>query len=279
MAIHLGKTDFWRILQLDNLEILHATGILVSTPRHTHEALTFGIIDRGIALLNCKRQSYSIGRGCVIVINPDDVHACHTDAPDGYSQRMLYPSVALLEQAAYEVTGRSHLLPLFKEPLIQDKKFVKQAQSLFQALMTSTSALAQETQLLWTLVALIRTQAEFLPVKDHWEKPEPQAVCQVKEYLQLHYAENPSLSQLAALTHLSPFHLSRIFCQSVGLPPHLYLTQVRIFRAKKLLAQEMAIAQVAQEVGFAHQSHLNRHFKRMMGVTPKQYQNSKNVQD
>jgi AraC-like DNA-binding protein len=59
----------------------------------------------------------------------------------------------------------------------------------------------------------------------------------------------------------------------------MYLTQVRIFRAKKLLASGIAIAQVAQEVGFAHQSHLNRHFKRIIGVTPKQYQNSKNVQD
>jgi AraC-like DNA-binding protein len=217
--------------------------------------------------------------GCVIVINPDDVHACYTDAPGGYSQRMIYPSVALLEQASYEITGRSHLLPLFKSPVIQDKKLVYQIQSLFQSLMTSTSALVQETQLLWTLVALIQTQAEFLPAKGHWEKPEPQAVCQVKEYLQTHYAENPSLSQLAALTHLSPFHLSRIFCQGVGLPPHLYLIQVRISRAKKLLAQGRAIAQVAQDVGFAHQSHLNRHFKRLMGITPKQYQNSKNVQD
>ncbi|MEN9566964.1 MAG: hypothetical protein RLZZ69_2160, partial [Cyanobacteriota bacterium] len=128
-------------------------------------------------------------------------------------------------------------------------------------------------QLLWTLIALIQTQAKIPSIKDRRGKSEPQAVSQVKEYLQTNYAVNTSLSQLAALTHLSPFHLSRIFCQSVGLPLHMYLTQVRIFRAKKLLASGIAIAQVAQEVGFAHQSHLNRHFKRIIGVTPKQYQN------
>jgi AraC-like DNA-binding protein len=73
--------------------------------------------------------------------------------------------------------------------------------------------------------------------------------------------------------------VSRLFCRAIGLPPHLYLTQVRVLQAKKLLAQGWAIAQVAQEVGFSHQSHLNRHFKKIVGITPKQYQNSKNVQD
>ena len=105
---------------------------------------------------------------------------------------MIYSSVASLEQAAYEITGRSQLLPLFKEPVIQDQKFAKQVQSLFQSLMTSTSALAQETQLLWTLVALIQTYAKISSSKDQWEKAEPQAVCQVKEFLQTNYADNPS---------------------------------------------------------------------------------------
>ncbi|MBW4695978.1 MAG: AraC family transcriptional regulator [Lyngbya sp. HA4199-MV5] len=148
-------------------------------------------------------------------------------------------------------------------------------------MFTSTCALAQETQLLWTLVSLIRVHAEMPPInrQHRREKTVPQAVHQVRDYLEANYTENPSLSQLSMLTHISPFHLSRIFCDAVGLPPHLYLTHVRISRAKKLLDQGMAIAQVAQAVGFANQSHLNRHFKRVMRITPKQYQNSKNVQD
>ncbi|MEG3845979.1 AraC family transcriptional regulator [Microcoleus sp. herbarium19] len=279
MITDLNKTKFWRISQLDNLEILHATDVLVSSPRHTHESLTFGVVDRGSALLNCKGQLHPIREDCVIVINPDDVHACHTDTPGGYSQRMMYLSVALLEQITYEITGRSQLLPLFKEVVLQDQKMARQAKLLFQSLTTSMFTLKQETQLLSTLVALVQAHAEIPSLKRQWRNTAPLAVCQVKEYLQANYAENPSLNQLSALTHLSPFHLSLIFSHTVGLPPHLYLIQVRVSHAKKLLAQGMAIAQVAQEVGFAHQSHLNRHFKRVMGITPKQYQNSKNVQD
>ena len=133
--------------------------------------------------------------------------------------------------------------------------------------------------MLQTLITLVGTHAQIPPARIQPVKAEPHVVRQIREYLEANYVENCSLRQLAALTHLSPFHLSRVFYQAVGLPPHLYLTQVRVLQAKRLLAQGWAIAQVAQDVGFAHQSHLNRQFKKFVGVTPKQYQNSKNVQD
>lgn len=265
--------------ELDSFEMLHATDVLASSSRHTHETLTLGIIEQGTAFLSHKEEPYSLSSGCVVVINPDDAHACHPENSLGYSQRMMYPSVALLEQATYEVTARSHLIPLFEKPVIADEMLGRQVQSLFQTLETSSCALFQESQLLQTLISLICTHAKIPPIQIQPVNAEPKAVRQTREYLEENYAENSSLSQLAALTHLSPFHLSRVFYRAVGLPPHLYLTQIRVLRAKKLLAQGWAIAHVAQEVGFAHQSHLHRHFKKLVGVTPKQYQNSKNVQD
>lgn len=275
----MNKTSFRCIAELDSLEMLHATGIVASSSRHSHETLTLGIIEQGAALLTHKGEPHSIASDCIVVINPDDAHACHPENSLGYSQRIMYPSVALLEQATHELAARSQLIPLFQQPIIEDKTLLQQMQQLFRTLETSTCVLEQETQLLQTLISLISAHAKIPPVQTQPVYSEPQAVRQIREYLEANYVENPSLSQLAALTHLSPFHLSRVFYQAVGLPPHLYLTQVRVSRAKKLLAQGWAIAQVAQAVGFAHQSHLHRHFKKMLGVTPKQYQNSKNVQD
>jgi len=275
----VGKTRFWCVSELDNLEVLHATDVLSSSSRHTHETLALGIIEQGTALFKHKREPYSISAGCVVAVNPDDAHACHTENSSGYSQRMMYPSVALLEQATYELTGRSHIIPLFKEPVLQDEKLMRQVRTLSRTLETSNCVLEQETQLFRTLIFLIRTHAKIPPVQIQQVKSESQIVRHIREYLEANYAESLSLRQLASLTHLSPFHLSRVFCRAIGLPPHLYLTQVRVLRAKKLLAQGWVIAQVAQEVGFSHQSHLNRHFKKIVGVTPKQYQNSKNVQD
>jgi AraC-like DNA-binding protein len=83
--------------------------------------------------------------------------------------------------------------------------------------------------------------------------------------------ENPSLEQLSALAGLSQYHLVRVFRQETGLPPHTYLTQTRIERAKEQLQAGEPIAAVAATTGFADQSHFTKRFKRIVGVTPGQY--------
>ena len=93
---------------------------------------------------------------------------------------------------------------------------------------------------------------------------------QVTEYINEHLERNLTLAELAAVVHISPNYFSRLFKHSTGLAPHQYLIQRRIVRAKQLLHQgELPIAQIAYSLGFSHQSHLNRHFKRLVGVTPK----------
>ncbi|MDY6953262.1 MAG: AraC family transcriptional regulator, partial [Thermodesulfobacteriota bacterium] len=106
---------------------------------------------------------------------------------------------------------------------------------------------------------------------------ERKRVKRAREYMEAHFHEDISLHQLASLAHLSPFHFVRVFRKELGLPPHAYLTQVRVNRAKALLAKGSKIADTAFDTGFADQSHLTRHFKRITGVTPGQYR--KIVQD
>lgn len=102
------------------------------------------------------------------------------------------------------------------------------------------------------------------------QKPTQQQIRQVIDYLQAHLAEDISLDQLAQSINLSPSHLRRLFKQATGLPLHQYLLQLRINRAKDLLLTgSFSVGEVAVAVGFADQSHLHRHFKRVFGVTPK----------
>ena len=96
----------------------------------------------------------------------------------------------------------------------------------------------------------------------------------VRAYLEEHFTETVSLEELAALVNLSPFYLLRVFRESVGLPPHSYLTQIRVAHAKRLISASRPLAEVATAVGFSDQSHLNRHFKALVGVTPGQYARS-----
>lgn len=93
---------------------------------------------------------------------------------------------------------------------------------------------------------------------------------QVIDYIHDYLEQDLSLADLAALVQMSPHHFARLFKQSTGFTPHQYVIRCRVERAKQLIIQgELTIAQVAYTVGFAHQSHLNRHFKRWLGVTPK----------
>ncbi len=79
-----------------------------------------------------------------------------------------------------------------------------------------------------------------------------------------------TLSEMAGAAHMSPYHFSRLFKESTGLAPHQYVIERRVQRAKELLTSTaLPIAEIALLCGFAHQSHLNRHFKRLLGVNPK----------
>ncbi len=85
--------------------------------------------------------------------------------------------------------------------------------------------------------------------------------------------ENVSLADLAGEFRLSPFHFARLFKEATGFPPHEYQLQLRVRRAQQLLMQSprRTVAEIACELGFADESHLRRHFKRIVGMTPGQF--------
>jgi AraC family transcriptional regulator len=92
----------------------------------------------------------------------------------------------------------------------------------------------------------------------------------VTDYINDYLERELSLNELAAIAQLSPYYFSRAFKESTGVSPHQYVIKQRVKRAKQLLLQgKMSLNDIALACGFSHQSHLNRHFKRLTGVTPK----------
>ena len=95
----------------------------------------------------------------------------------------------------------------------------------------------------------------------------------VIEYIEAHLDASPSLEQMAAIAHISPYHFARQFKTSTGLPPHQYVIARRVERAKHLLqaGTGLSLAEVAAQAGFSDQSQFSYHFKRLIGVTPGQF--------
>lgn len=100
----------------------------------------------------------------------------------------------------------------------------------------------------------------------------PSQLQRATDYLTSHLEQNPSLTEVAAIVGVSMHHFARAFKQSTGVPPHRYLMERRIERAKALLAQtDQPLAEIALRLGFSSQSHFTTIFRQITGTTPKSY--------
>ena len=92
----------------------------------------------------------------------------------------------------------------------------------------------------------------------------------VVEYIEEHLDSGPTLEQMAAIARLSPNYFAWQFKRATGLPPHQYILDHRVERAKQFLqtGSDIPLAEVAAEAGFSDQSQFSHHFKRLIGVTP-----------
>jgi AraC family transcriptional regulator len=91
----------------------------------------------------------------------------------------------------------------------------------------------------------------------------------VLDYIEAHLGEDTSLSQLAALARLSADHFAMLFRQSVGVPPHRYVLERRIAKAKELLAgDQLSLAEIGYALGYTSQPHFITMFRKLTGVTP-----------
>ena len=81
---------------------------------------------------------------------------------------------------------------------------------------------------------------------------------------------------MAAVAAMSPYHFSRQFRKSFGVPPMRFVAQMRVDRVKMLLCQtDLALSEIAIETGYSSQSHMTSAFKVATGETPKSYRQKK----
>lgn len=262
---------FWQAPDLGKLDLLHARYITHSFTRHTHDGYAIGIIEQGAETFFYRGGLHIAPAGSAVIINPGEVHTGQAHDHNGWTYRMLYPEAALVQRAAAEVSAKISL-PDFPEPVIFDRQLVGQIRRLHVALESSGSALERESILVATLAQMITRHAAgfFRPAATAGPY---QAVQRARDYLDAHFADNVSLDELARVANLSSYHLLRVFKDTIGLPPHAYQNQVRVQKARQLLANGWPIAHAAAEAGFVDQSHFSRRFKGIFGITPGQFRN------
>ena len=98
------------------------------------------------------------------------------------------------------------------------------------------------------------------------------AVDKAKEYIDANYSKDLSLDDLSRKFDISPYYFSKLFKNKTGVNFIDYLTNIRIERAKELLADsDVSIKEICSEVGYADPNYFSRIFKKVTGVTPTEY--------
>jgi AraC-like DNA-binding protein len=106
-------------------------------------------------------------------------------------------------------------------------------------------------------------------VADVQADPEMSRLIPAVKFMHDEFGRSPTLDEIAAKSHLSPFHFHRRFTDLLGQTPKHFLLACQIHRAKQLLVErKKELAEIAKECGFAHQSHFTSRFKQATGLTP-----------
>lgn len=263
-----GSIMLRRVRELHNLELIRAENVVHTLPRHMHAALCVTIIDSGARYCLYRSSRYVILPGQVQVVPPGEIHTCDT-AGRPYSYRVICLGEAVLAAAGAQFAQAPPVAVFFRSPVVEDAGLYCSLAVMHDILAGQAGAL-EKGEAFHAAIARLFRYADSAP-EERRAGGENRAVKQVKDYLAEQFERNVSLEDLVLITGLSPCHLIRVFTAAVGMPPHAYLNHIRVARAKRMLAAGRRLADAALAAGYADQSHFQRSFKKIMGITPGQY--------
>lgn len=250
------------------IEAYRFQGLLQRFPNHFHDYYVILTIEAGNRHLVCKQREYTTSPGDMVLFNPGDVHACEPlDArPLDYKSINIRPEV--MQKTVGEITGTA-FLPTFTQTVLYRSELTACLGELHRLICAGETDFVKEERYLFLIGQLVSEYAGAAPdAASDARSDEFEAVC---AYLDEHYDRPVSLDTLCALVTMSKYHFIRSFTKHKGISPYSYLQTVRITRAKKLLEQGTPPVQTALLTGFVDQSHFTNCFKRLIGLTPRQY--------
>jgi AraC-like DNA-binding protein len=266
------KFEVRRLPHLDDLQLLHVSDVTHDYPRHVHEEYCIAMILRGSETHISRGSSYTAIPGDLLLLNAGEAHSNRSVCVE-YKSIQIHPGSFIRLSPSVSKNDRK---PFFTDPVVKDPELFQSFLNLYSTLQGNVSPLEQEFELASAIEILLR-DPNIGSLDVSVQPVEPSSITKVRNHLREHYSENVSLSRLASIADLSPFHLVRVFNDQIGVPPHEYQTQLRITNAQRLMRAGYSISEAAIETGFFDQSHFTRNFKRITGLTPGTYMSHSNI--
>ena len=248
----------WRPAVPGVTEAFHAHVVDYAYPVHCHDEWTLLVVDQGAIRYDLDGRDRGAEPATVTLLPPHVVHDGRP-AASAFRTRVLYLDADVLPTCAIGacVDRSTH----------HDATLRRAVDAVHDALVDD-DLLAAEVHLVG---AVERLQAHLARREPTAVRPESQVARQLRDYLDAEVSGAPTLRAAAAVVGRHPTHLARSFRATFGLAPHAYVTARRVDRARRLLVDGMAPAEVAVAVGFHDQAHLTRVFRRHVGTTPARF--------
>jgi AraC-like DNA-binding protein len=223
-----------------------------------------------------RRRQAMLEPGMVLCAHPGEVFLAQRVLTAGSASSLMVDAQVLAEYVAeHELSAARLQLRSFTH---MTEELQSRVARVLQTVRPGSTAMELESSFVEFVAGMVEELVDdtsrALPTRADadWRAAE-----RVRECLQHDASSTIDLTSLASQTGMSRFQALRAFKRRYGLPPHTYQLRVRLGLAQKSLREGLQPAHVAAEYGFVDQSHLTRHFKRLMGVTPAQYARIGNV--
>lgn len=259
---------FWRDAALPFIEARAVQdGRDICYSRHTHDSFSIGAIRGGTSIYANRAAREIVGAGTVVLMNPDDAHACNPIGDQPWSYRMLYVDVPWLTRLQHQL-GFSGNADFRAYSTISTTRLFTGLNHLYDTL---TDAHAGQLQKHGAAIGFFVEMQQALDPAPARLADASSKLVRAAEFISDNYARAVTLDDICAAANLSPAHLIRAFKRQFGMTPHAYLINRRIQRGRAQLRLGVAIADVALDTGFADQAHFQRAFKQHVAATPGQY--------
>jgi len=242
-------------------EVLHAHFVDHAYPAHTHQVWTLLIVDDGAVRFDLGRHEHAALRSQVTLLPPHVPHDGRAATAHGFRKRVLYLDTDVLDT---DLIGAAVDRPAWADPALRLR-----IHQLHQAVAKPGERLAAQSRL--ALIGERLSQQLRGRVAPPPMTRDPGLADLLRDLLDAHVVDGVTLERAAELLHAHPTHLVRAFTHRHGMPPHRYLTGRRVELARRLLLAGQRPSEVATAAGFYDQSHLNRHFVRMLGTSPARF--------
>lgn len=263
--------QFINSTRLNNVAMLSATMSDFTYAKHAHEEYSIGLTLQGRQDFFCGSSFHKSTPGCVMLFNPEEVHDGHSGTEQNLEYVMLYihpdEITPLFQMLGYKGSGALRLgSTLFDDPILRYR--VCSLAGLLKG--NELSQIEYESELFLLAQTLVRHHGSLdIPAS---RTRTDRLLLNAKDYIIANLSDDISIDQIAAAANISKFHFIRMFRAQFGITPHQYVLNCRINNARKALQVGVSATQAALASGFADASHLNRNFKKVFGMTPKQFQ-------